>query len=278
MSRTMGRVAAISLLLLLPAPYVAAGVGYAQARLRDERPPGWARWIGLATALAHLAGLVLLSKVTHRSPFQTESQALSFLAFSVAALYVVLERTSHVARYGGWFFLLAGLLAAASVPGLAAEALPAPAPNAADPLLSFHVGLALLGTAAIVTAGLFAGGYVGVYRRVKRAQLAVGPAGGPSLVGLQRLARDASFAGLALLGPGLLLGYQVVARAGTSAWAQVGIALATLQFLLLLAAWWLWWRRPLRGPVAAALNVAATLLAVAGFAIVHPMLTRAAAL
>jgi ABC-type uncharacterized transport system permease subunit len=271
-------VAAVSLLLLLPAPYVAAGVGYAQARLRDERPPGWARWAGLATAVAHLAGLVLLSQATRRSPFQTESQALSFLAFSVAALYAVLERTSHVARYGGWFYLLAGLLASASVPGLAAEVLPSPESKTSDPLLSFHVGLALLGTAAIVTAGLFAGGYVGVYRRVKRAQLAVGPGGGPSLVGLQRLARDASFAGLALLAPALLMGYRVVARAGASGWAQVEIALATLQFLLLLGAWWLWWRRPLRGPVAAALNVAATLVAVASFAIVHPMLTRAAAL
>jgi ABC-type uncharacterized transport system permease subunit len=262
-----------SLLLLLPAPYVAAGVGYAEARRRGERPPTWARVLGVATPALHLVGLLLLSGETHRSPFQTESQALSFLAFALAALYAVLERTSKVARYGGGFFLLAGAVAAAAVPGLAREDL-SPTTAASDPTLAYHVGFALLGTAAIFAAGLFAAGYLGAYRRAKRGQVSIAAEDGPSLFGLQRLARDASWAGLVLLAPALALGVSVASREGASPSARAEIAVAAVEFLLLAVAAWLWWRRPLRGAVAAWLGVASALLAVAAFLVVHPLLAR----
>lgn len=264
-----------AILLLVCAPYLAVAVAYLEARRRGESAPRWSRIAGLATVCAHLLGLVLLARETGRSPFQTESQAVSFLAWSVAALYAVLEATSGIATYGGRFWMLAAVLAGAGVPGIAAETGCAPATTVPDTMRSFHVGFALLGTAAIVAGGLLATAYLGTYRRIKSRRIVPGATEGPSLFGLQRLARDASFAGLVLLGPSLVLGWLILRRTSAhNVWATVELGLAALQFTLLLAAAFLWWRRPLRGAVAAWINVAATVMAVLAFGVVHPLLTR----
>ncbi len=265
-----------ALLLLVCAPYLGVAVAYLEARRRGESAPRWSRLAGLATVCLHLVGLVLLGRETGRSPFQTESQAVSFLAWSVAALYTVLEATSGIATYGGRFWMLAAVLAGAGVPGIAAETGCAPPVTVPDAMRSFHVGFALLGTAAIVAGGLLATAYLGTYRRIKARRIVPGATEGPSLFGLQRLARDASFASLALLGPSLLLGWLVLRRQSAhTVWATVELALAALQFGLLVVAAFLWWRRPLRGAVAAWINVVATVMAVLAFAVVHPLLTRA---
>ena len=267
---------ATAILLLVCAPYAAVAVGYIEARRRGERPPTWARRVGLLTIAAHLAGLVALSMQTHRSPFQTESQALSFLAFSLAGLYALLEMTSRVATYGGSFYLLTAILCASGVPGLASATAGAAPPKPSDPVLAYHIGFALLGTAAIVAGGLLATGYLGVYRRMKSHRLAFDAAadGGdaPSLSGLERLARHASLAGLALLGPSLVLGGMVLSRGGESAGGAALLAVSGLQFVMVLAAAFLWWKRPLRGATAAWLNVAATGVAIVAFGIVHPLI------
>jgi ABC-type transport system involved in cytochrome c biogenesis permease subunit len=265
------------LLLLVCAPYAAAAVGYLEARRRGEPAPRWARILGAATVLLHLAGLLALGAQTHRSPFQTSSQALSFLAFSLGLLYVVLEATSRIATYGGTFLLLTALLAASSVPGLAGAETPA-APRTPDASLAFHMGLALLGTAAILCGGLLSAGYLNAYRRVRTHEIGPESAAAPSLSGLQRLARDASFLGVALLGPALVLGGLVATRGGgPSTAAAVELLVTGVEFALALIAAWLWWRRPLWGAAAAWCNLAATGVAVVAFGVVHPFLARGGA-
>lgn len=264
------------ILLLVAVPYAAAAVGYLEARRRAERPPTWARILGLLTVVAHIVGLVVLSMERARSPFQTESQALSFLAFALAAIYVLLELTSGIVEHGGGFHLLATILTSASIPGLAAESVAAPAARARDPMLAYHIGLALLGTAAIVAAGLLAAGYLRAYRRMKDRQIVPANVQTLSLFSLQRLARDASFAGLALLLPSVVLGAVIVEQStGTSHWVHAELGLGAAQCILTAVAAFLWWRRPRRGAAAAYLNVAATILAVATFAVVHPLLVKA---
>jgi len=265
----------LAVLLLVGVPYVAAAVGYVESRRRGVPPPPWARALGVATAVVHLAALVALGAQEHRSPFRSSSEAESFLAFSLAALYVVIESTSRVTTYGGGFYLLASLLSCASVPGLAAASRGGVPAYAHDSIRSFHVGFALLGTANVLAGGLLAIGYLGAYRRAKAR---VVEDAGPSLFGLQVLARHASALALGLLGPSLALGIVAVVReGGFHGWAAAEIAVAGAQFVIVLAATFLWWRRPRQGAAAAWLNVAAVAVALVGFAVVHPLLVRAAA-
>jgi ABC-type uncharacterized transport system permease subunit len=140
-------------------------------------------------------------------------------------------------------------------------------------VLAWHVGLALLGTAAILAGGLLACGYLGAYRRVKDRTIGPGGDGGPSLFGLERLARHASTLGLVLLAPSLVFGVLVVRRAeDPSPWATAEMVLAAVEWFVVATAAFLWWRRPRRGALAAWLNVGATLLAIAAFLGIHPLL------
>lgn len=266
---------AIPFLLLVAIPYAIAATAYVEARRRREAPPRWARLVGAATVLVHLAGLVLLGLESGRSPFRTESQALSFLGFALGAVYVVLEATSRIAAYGGGFHAACAFLAGAAVPGLSEEgSLVLPTPP--DRLMSLHVGFALLGTAALLAGGLLGSGWLGAYRRIKRDGLSAPREEGPSLAGLERLARDASAAAALLLAPAVLLGVQVAARGGPlSSWTVLELVLTGTQLALAGLAFGIWWRAPRRGVLAARVNVLATLLALAAFAVVHPLLVKA---
>jgi ABC-type transport system involved in cytochrome c biogenesis permease subunit len=266
---------ATDLLLLVPAAYAACAVAYLEARRRREAPPSWARAGGAAAVALHLAGLVALGVAAGRSPFHTGSQALSFLAMATGFLYLLLERTSRVASHGGGFWVAVALLAAASVPGLAREAGPAAADARKDAMLAGHVGLAILGTAAVLAAGLLAFGYLAAYRRMKEhAPAADRPGDGPSLAGLERLTRQASVLAAVLLAPGLALGAVVASRGPSRPWVAVETAATGVQLALVVLAAVVWWRRPSRGASAAWLNVAATLVAGLALAAVHPFLAE----
>jgi len=263
----------ISVLVLVVAVYASVATAYLEARRRREPPPHWARVAGALSVAAHLAGLGWLGAEIGRSPFSTPSQALSYLAFSLVALYVVLEATSRVATHGGGFYALAAVLAAIGVPGLIRA--PAADPGAVkDAVRTFHSGLSLMGTAAVLAGGLLAGGYLGAYRRVKQADLG-GEVQGPSLRGFERLERRACLIGVLLFLPALVMGVLAVRREGPPSGMAALLGLTVVLFVLVAAAGWLWWRRPLRGRLAAWLNLAAMVAAILATVLVHPIVTGA---
>ena len=135
---------AISLLVLVVAFYAAVATAYGEARRHREAAPRWARIVGPLSVAAHLIGLFLLSHETARSPFATGSQALSFLAFAVAGLYLVLEATSRVASHGAGFYAVAACLTALSVPGLISGDPASWSNTGPDTARTMHVGLSLL--------------------------------------------------------------------------------------------------------------------------------------
>ncbi|MFV1958418.1 MAG: hypothetical protein ACC662_03285 [Planctomycetota bacterium] len=258
-----------AVLVLVVALYAAVATAYLEARRRREAPPAWARLVGPVAVAAHLLGLIALGQQIQRSPFATTSQALSFLAFSLVALYLVLEATSRVATHGGGFYAAAALLAAVSVPGLIEQG-PAALHVSHDSLRAFHIGLALMGTAAVFAGGLLAGGYLGQYRRVKHGTLK-GGAEGPSLRGFERLVRRASFLGVLLLLPALVLGVLTVRQPEPPPGAALLTLAMAICFVLVAVAGWLWWRRPLHGRFAAWMNLAALVVIVLTFLLVHPL-------
>jgi hypothetical protein len=222
-----------SLLVLVAAAYAAVATAYLEARRRREGPPHWARLLGLLSVAAHLVGLYALSGETGRSPFASGAQSLSFVAFSLAALYVV-------------------------------------PPAARDALRTVHVGLGLLSAAAVLAGGLLAAGYLQAYRRVKGRTLEAGEEG-PSLTGFERLERWAAALGVLLLAPSLALGLDVALRSEGRDGLMALALLTALLLALLCGAGFLWWRRPRRGALAAWLQVAATLILVISV-LVHPLL------
>jgi hypothetical protein len=262
-----------SLLVLVVAAYAAAGTAYLEARRRREAPATWARVMGAIGVATHLLGLVLLSRSTGQSPFAGSAQSLSFVAFALGALYVVLEATSRVATHGGGFYAVMALLSALSVPGLLHGLVADDGAPARDPLRTVHVGLSLLSAAAVLASGLLAAGYLQAYGRMKRRTLEAGEPG-PSLSGFERLERRASGLGVLLLLPALVVGLSATAsreRPGE----VLPLAVLTAALLMLLAvAGFLWWRRPLRGALAAWLNLVAAGLLIVAVLGVHPWLVR----
>ncbi|MDJ0976708.1 MAG: hypothetical protein QNJ98_19795 [Planctomycetota bacterium] len=267
---------AATLLALIVAVYASVATAYIEARRRREAAPRWARIAGPLGVVLHFAGLSLLSAQFGRSPFGTTSEALSFLAFALIALYLVLELVTRIASHGGSFYWLATLLTAVAVPGVIENAQVAPTDTPADSLRTYHVGLGLLSTAAVLVSGLLGAAYLNAYRRVKLGDIRHGIRGF-SLSGFQRLAKSASLLGVVLLVPSLVIGIELT----TSDGAPKGLLLLTLLTAILLAllavAWLIWWRRPLRGKTAALVNVAAAVLVLVAIVVVHPLVIRGAA-
>ena len=117
-------------------------------------------------------------------------------------------------------------------------------------------------------ADLEALGAVEAYRRVKRRSLVAGEEG-PSLSGFERLERRASGLAVLLLLPALLLGGGV-AQAHEPGRSFALLTLLTGALLVLLAvAGLIWWRRPLKGRLAALLNLVATGLLVVAVLLAH---------
>lgn len=265
---------AVSTLVLIVAFYAAVATAYAEARRRREAAPTWATIVGPVTVALHFAGLSMLASEYGRSPFGTSSEALSFLAFALGANYLLLERTSRVASHGAGFYWLSALMAGAAVPGLIEGGDPAPAMATAQGLRTWHIGLGLLSTTAVFATGLLSAGYLNAYRRVKRGDIRQGTPG-PALSGFQRLARNGSLIGSVLLLPTLVLGVWM----GLEDDAQTGVPVLTLLigalFVLLTIAWLIWWRRPLRGRLAAWINVASAVLVIIAVAVIHPLVVGA---
>lgn len=261
----------ISVLVLVVAVYAAVATAYLEARRHREPPPRWARIAGPLSVAAHLVGLVWLGAEIGRSPFSTPAQALSYLAFSLVALYLVLEATSRVATHGGGFYALAALLAALGVPGLIHAT--AADPNAVkDAARTFHSGLSLMGTAAVLAAGLLAGGYLGTYRRVKQADFG-GGAVGPSLRGFERLERRACVLGVLFFAPAVWMGIRTMQNGPPHEGMAALLGLTVALLVLTAIAGWIWWRRPLRGRLAAWLNILAMVAAILATVLVHPLVT-----
>jgi hypothetical protein len=98
---------------------------------------------------------------------------------------------------------------------------------------------------------------------------------GPSLAGLESLARVATLLALLLLIPALVMGFSVPMERDAAAWLLAGTSGALA--VLMAIAFVIWWRHPRLGARAAWITLGGALLLVAAAGVAHPLALPGAA-
>ncbi len=178
------------------------------------------------TLLLHLATMVGLTLAWRQFPAATESQALSMLAFAVAAVYAFVEWHGRERSTGFWtvslvffFQLLASVLSRPETPDR---------PIFHDPIFSLHVSLALVGYAAFAVAAVYAFLFLQLYRDLKAGRFSTFYGKLPPLAVLERMMLIALSAGFVALTGAVASGALWAERLYPKDWLHDPKILATL--------------------------------------------------
>ncbi|HEX5761469.1 MAG TPA: cytochrome c biogenesis protein CcsA [Thermoanaerobaculia bacterium] len=223
--------------VLLPVAYLAASAAYSAlffgAPPRDA-PAARGGFAAAATPL--LAGTVLLhlgyltALVAHHRQFPaaTVSQALSCVAFAVAAVYLFVEWHGRERSTGFWLVSLAFAFQ------LLASVLVRPHPPSRDifhdPFFATHVSLALLGYAAFAVAAGYAFLFLMLYRDLKGGRFSTFYGKLPPLEVLERMMTAALWAGFLALTAAVVVGAVWAERLDQTGWVRdpkIAFTLAT---------------------------------------------------
>jgi cytochrome c-type biogenesis protein CcsB len=187
---------------------VAAVIGIVQLlspRLKDERIGIVALGVG---ALAHLCAMGARAAELGSFPMANTHDALSLFAFATAAIALGISASSRVPQVGP-----IGAVLVAVIVGLAMFVEPATTvpPGLRSPWLPVHIGLAFLGNAALVVAGMVATVYLAQERRLKQRRNRRRPSGSsmgrlPALELLDRMSLRLIEVGFPLMTLALLSG------------------------------------------------------------------------
>ena len=184
--------------ILLPVAYLLAAIAYGLIFFAAHPVAVRAATPALRGAvLLHLAYLAALAMQWRQFPAATVAQALSIVAFAVAAVYVFVEWHGRERSTGFWmvslvfvFQLLASLLVRPKPPDRAIFH---------DPFFAVHVSLALLGYAAFVLAAAYAFLFLQLYRDLKAGRFSTFYGKLPPLEVLERMMLGALSVGFVTL-------------------------------------------------------------------------------
>jgi ABC-type uncharacterized transport system permease subunit len=194
--------------ILLPLAYLLVAAAYGLIFFGSQPLAGQAGrlatpGLGITVAL-HLAYLVALTVRWGQFPAATVSQALSIVAFSVAAVYLFIEWRGRELSTGFWmvslvffFQLLASVLMRPNPPSRAIFH---------DPFFAAHVSLALLGYAAFVVAAVYAFLFLQLYRELKAGRFSTFYGKLPPLEVLERMMLGALLTGFVTLTGAVITG------------------------------------------------------------------------
>lgn len=172
--------------LLLPLAYLLATVEYGLTFFAD-RPA--ARRLATPTLLAalglHLLYLAVLAVRWSQYPATTVSQALSVIAFAVAAVYAFVEWRSRERSTGFWLVSL--VFAFQLLSSLLVKPEPPQRELFHNPLFAVHVSLALLGYAAFAVAAAYGFLFLRLYRELKASSFSTFYGKLPPLEVLERM-------------------------------------------------------------------------------------------
>lgn len=213
--------------ILLPLAYLAAAIAYGafffnrQAFAERLASP----LLGLALVI-HLGYLTLLTVRFEQFPATTVSQALSVVAFAVAAVYGIVEWHGRDRSTGFWMVSMVFLLQ------LLSSLLQRPNPPTREifnvPLFATHVSLALLGYAAFVVAAAYGFLFLELYRELKAGRFSTFYNKLPPLEVLERMMVGALTVGFLGLTGAVAAGIFWANRQIEGSWIQDPKVLATL--------------------------------------------------
>lgn len=211
-------------LLLVGYVLVAADYGLLFFSRARERIRPTVLLVGVWTL--HLAYLVVLGRATGQFPAANVSEVLSLVAFTLAAIYLMLEWRTGDRSTGFWT-----ILQVTGFQGLAVV-LTGPVPEAhpffRQPLFGAHVFLALLGYAAFAVAASYGFLFLSLYHELKGRRFAVFYGRLPPLQVLERMMTSALFLGfLALTGSVISGAVWMTSRAPNVAWLRDPMILLT---------------------------------------------------
>ena len=171
---------------LLPVGYLVALIGYLVVFVRPE-----SRWGGLATpiawvvVLAHAAYLLLSGLAYAHVPLANTWESLSFVAFALALVYLVLEWQMKERATGA--FLLSGVLFLQILSSAFITHSREVPEILRSPMFGIHVVTALLGYVALAVSAMYGIMYLLQYRQLKRQNVGLLFQRLPNLETLSRL-------------------------------------------------------------------------------------------
>lgn len=191
--------------LLLPLAYLGAAIAYGFAFFgAHPRAERLASPVLRGAVLLHLAYLAALALAYRQFPAATVSQALSIVAFAVAAVYVYVEWRGKERSTGFWMVLLVFFFQLLG--SLLTRPNPPDRPIFHDPFFATHVSLALLGYAAFVVAATYAFLFLQLYRDLKAGRFSTFYGKLPPLETLERLMLGALSIGFVSLTGAVIIG------------------------------------------------------------------------
>jgi len=221
--------------VLLPVAYLLVAVAYGFVFFSSH--PTARRWSTpglLATLGFHALYLIGLAVRWHQFPAATVSQALSVMAFAVAAVYAVVEWHGRERSTGFWlvglvffFQLLSALLGRPEPPDLA---------RFKNALIGLHISLALLGYTGFAVAAGYSFLFLQLYRELKGGRFSTFFGKLPPLEILERMMLGAVTTGFLALTGAAISGAFWAERIFHSSWQHDPKILSTLAIWGLYAA------------------------------------------
>ena len=153
--------------VILPALYTALVIAY--ARIFARGPSGLALFVRpllIGTVAVHLASIGLISAMLGSCPLGSSAEFLSLMAFSITVIYLVIELRWEDRTLG--IFAITPAFVLQVVAGVGILSRDGPPDVALGVRESLHIFAAIIGSAAVALASVFALLYLFLYLAIKR--------------------------------------------------------------------------------------------------------------
>ncbi len=184
--------------VILPVAYALVLASYVGIFIRDDPLAQRFATRGLVAAVSlHAATLVLRALVLHRHPIASPLESLTFIAFAVAVVHLVVEATHK--NQGAGAFIIAVVFVFQLIASAFARPVVVENPILRSPWFGLHTGSAILGYSGFAVSAAYGLLFLLLYRELKASRFGRLYERLPSLDVLSRMTIGAAGVGLVFL-------------------------------------------------------------------------------